>query len=55
MRGEVTTTSSMLQPASTLRGGSASRGDARWHDGSAIMVGDGGNSAMDSGMAAQLQ
>jgi hypothetical protein len=35
------TTSPMLQPAGTLRGGGASRGDARWHDGSAIVVGNG--------------
>jgi hypothetical protein len=52
---KVTTTSPMLQPAGTLRGGGASRGDARWHDGSAIVVGKGCNSAMDGGMAAQLR
>jgi hypothetical protein len=55
MRGEVTTTSPMLQPAGTLRGGGASRGDARWHNGGAIVVGDGSDSAMDIGMAALLQ
>jgi hypothetical protein len=49
------TTSPMLQPAGTLRGGGVSRGDARWHNGSAIVVGDSGDSAMDGGMAAQLR
>jgi hypothetical protein len=51
-RGEVTTTSPMLQPAGMLRGGGASRGDARWHkDGSTIAVGNGVGIAMDGGMA----
>jgi hypothetical protein len=54
-RGEVMSTSQILQPASALSGGSASRGDARWQDGSAIVMGNGGNSVMNGRMAALLQ
>ncbi len=51
-RGEVTTTSPMIQPAGVLRGGGASRGDARWYNGGAIAMGEGGDSKMDGGMVA---
>jgi hypothetical protein len=54
MRGDATTTIPMWQPAGMLMGGSASRGATRWHDGSAIAMGNGSNSAIDGGTAAQL-
>ncbi len=38
-----------------LRGGSASRGDARLHNSSAIAMDKGGECAMDGGMAVGLQ
>ncbi len=45
----MTTTSPMLQPTGVLRGGGASRGDARWYDGGAIAMSKGGDRAMDAG------
>jgi hypothetical protein len=45
------TTRPMLEPTSVLRGGGASRGDARWHDGSKIAIGGGGDSKMDCEMS----
>jgi hypothetical protein len=47
------TISPMLQPAGVLRGGGASRGDARWYNCGVIAMGDGGDSTMDGGMAAR--
>jgi hypothetical protein len=48
-------TTPTFQPADALRGGSASIGDARRQDGSAIAMGNGGDSVMDGEMAAGLQ
>ncbi len=54
MRGEVMKTSPRLQPVGALRGGDALRGDARWHNGSTIAIGTGGDSTTDGGLVAQL-